>query len=174
MTPAEMIFSFKARTNFSYLLKQERTRSSSLAKFSKDVQRKKRNTWNWKRVTTSLPNYESGDSIYYYFKLKKIWVEAVIFRKISLLLYEIQFKSGRKLVAHVRNMKLKEKGKSSEVVARAFNSHFDEYVRVEDSVNGEDVVRNERVVVNKWMVPMKIISNNSNERWYWFWFFMTK
>lgn len=115
VTPAEKIFSFKAQTNFSCLSKQAHTRFLNPEKLFKAAgqDQRRRTISNWKPAIQTSPNFVAGSLIFYYFKIKKIWVEAVVIRRVSELLYEIKFKSGKKLVAHIRDLKSRDRKKLS-------------------------------------------------------------
>lgn len=111
VTPAEKIFSFKARSNFSSLSKQARTEFLHPEGSFKAAEqgRRMKTTSNWKPATPISPDFIAGSKVFYYFKIKRIWIEAVIIRRVSKLLYEVKFRSGRKLVAHVRNLKSRDR-----------------------------------------------------------------
>lgn len=109
-SPAEKIFKFRPRNNFTHLLKQVPTaRCSNQGKSLTCETKNTENTSSWMPAKPSMPEFTTGSPVYYYFKIKKVWVEGVVVRKVSNLIYEIKLKSGSSLKAHLSCLKSRER-----------------------------------------------------------------
>lgn len=111
-SPANYLFNYKFRNNLNCLSKQAQSKS-----YNPDAVSARGGSMmtTASTSTAAMRNYRSqfemNEDVFYYYKPKRMWVPAVIVRRISQFIYEIRLSEGQILRSHSSFLK-KEGGKN--------------------------------------------------------------